>query len=425
MGICPWWFSYSRLSFEAVSMVGLFLIGFACLNKALKSNSKYIILTGLFWSLSIWAYSTAKLFVPLFGLIVLIRYFRNIFSFDKKIIAIAATVTILGTTPVMAQSIFGKGNTRFNEISIFTDPTRISEINYALEQGEISSGVPRAVGLKPRLVDRLANNKYKYWLDYLLTNYLRSFSARFLFLEGDNNLRQSPGRYVVGQLLPIDFILLGLGTAVLVKHRNYLLLTWLVLAPLPSIITRDGGGHATRLLFMLPPLIIIMTDGLYLLSKHKKIMTSFLIAYSYFAFCFVYYYFSYYRFESMIPFHWGFGEVAQIAIDKSPQYSQVIIDLHQESDLMAFLVQSNYDPKILHSQLPLQPTNIFPGVSGNKFGNIFILPPGERSWSDYIAENKLQPNTLLILSADQKSPRSDAQTIYYPSEEKAFYLLSI
>lgn len=425
LGISPWWFSYSRLSFEAVSMVGLFLIGYACLNKSLKENPKYIILAGLFWSLSIWAYSTARLFVPLFGLIVLIKHFKLIFSFDKKIIVLAVIVTGILTAPVMIQSLFGKGNTRFNEISVFTDPTRISEINYALEQGEISSGVPRSVGLKPRLVDRLVNNKYKYWSDYLLTNYLRSFSARFLFLEGDINLRQSPGINVVGQLLPIDFILLGLGLAVLAKQKKHLLLIWLVLAPLPSIITRDGGAHATRLLFMLPPLIIIMTDGLQLLAKHKKLLTSFLVVYGYFAFCFVYYYFSYYRFESMVPFHWGFGKVAQLAIDKSSQYSQVIIDLHHESGLMAYLIQSRYDPKLLHSQMPLKQVDIFPGVSGNKFDNIFILPPGERSWSDYLAENKISSNTLLILSADQKPPRPDVQTIYYPSEQKAFFVLSI
>lgn len=424
--ISPWWFTYSRLSFEAVGMLALFLIALACLHQALSTKPRYLVLAGLFFSLAIWCYSTAKLFVPVFGLLIIVFYARRLLRLDKKILIISLILVAVISAPVFLQSFFGKGNTRFNEVSIFTDPTINSEVNYALELGQVSSGVPKEVGLHPRSIDRLANNKYQFLLNKLVTNYLNSFSSQFLFTKGDPNLRQSPGTHAVGQLLPIDFVLLGLGLYWYAKEKNgKLLLVWLVLSPLPSIITREGGEHATRLLFMLPPLIILITAGMRVLVSKKVIFLAFLPLYLYFVFSFGYYYFSYYRFESLIPFHWGFQNVAQLALDNSAQFQQVIIDLHHESDLMAFLVQSRYDPKLLQSQMPLVQSEIVPGVLANKFGNIYILGPGDRSWSDYRTQGTIPAKTLLILAADKNYDLPVFETIYYPNGEKAFYLVKI
>lgn len=422
-GVSPWWFTYSRLSFEAVGMVALFLLGVACLQKAFHSTPKFFMLTGLFWSLAIWTYSTAKLFVPLFGLLVLVLYFRKIWQIQKQIVLATIILALIICTPVFMQSFFGKGNTRFNEISIFTDPTISSQVNYNLEAGELSSGVTKAIGLNPRIVDRLANNKFKFLLDKFITNYLQAFSTQFLFIKGDPNPRQSPGRDVVGQFLPLDFILLGLGLFWYCRQRTTgLLIIWLAIAPLPSIVTRDGGEHATRLLFMLPPSILLITAGLRQLAQFRKTLVMFCCLYVYFAFSFGYYYFANYRFESMIPFHWGFQNVAKTAQDNSSKYERVFIDLHHESDLMAFLVQTHFDPKLLQSQLPLSDTQILPGVTANKFGNIYILGPGDRSWTDYLKEERIPRHTLLILSADDdKTTLPISDTIYYPNGEKAFY----
>lgn len=424
--ICPWWFTYSRLSFEAVGMVTLFLIGLACLQKALTSDSRYLILSSLFLSLSIWTYSTAKLFIPLFGLIILITKFRQIWGIDKKILAVTVILGAVISAPVFLQSFFGKGNTRFNEVSIFTDPTMNSEVNYALESGQIASGVNKQVGMQPRMVDRLANNKYQFLADKLVTNYLSAFSTQFLFLRGDPNPRQSPGPKNIGQFLPLDFILIILGLAYVFQNKKpWILILWLALAPLSSIVTRDGSEHATRLIFLLPPLVFLATSGIRTLAKHRSILVAFLILYTYYVFSFGYYYFSNYRFESQIPFHWGFMTIAQLALDNSHNHYQVIVDLHHESDLMAFLVQAKYDPKVLQANLPLPQTEVVPGVMANKFNNIYILGPGDRSWDDYFKENKIAHGTLLILAADKKTNLPVLKTIYYSDQTEAFNLIEI
>ncbi len=421
MGMSPWWFSYSRLSFEAVGMLALFLVGFAAWEKS-SVTPKYLIWTGIFWGLSIWTYSTAKLFIPLFGLIALVLNYKRIINTNKRILITAAVITIIISMPPLWQSFFGKGNTRFNEISIFTDPTIKSEVNFALEEGQVSSGIPKEVGMTPRLLDRLAHNKYQFQLNKLVTNYLTAFSSDFLFIKGDPNLRQSPGKDSVGQFLVVDALLIILGLTWFFQKENRLLLLWLIIAPLSSIVTRDGGNHATRLLFMLPVIVMISTAGMRNLAKHKFSMLIFSSFYVYYIFVFGYFYFTHYRFESQIPFHNGFLKVAQLALDNSSKFDQVIIDLHHESALMVYLVQSDYDPKLLHSQMPLVQREVIPGINANKFGNIYILGPGERGWDDYYHNNKIPPSTLIILSADTIPQIPISETIYYEDGQKAFYV---
>lgn len=413
MAISPWWFHYSRLSFEAVAMLALFLLALACLPRKLS-------LAALFFGLSIWTYSTAKFFVPAFVFTLLIVYWRQV-----KIRSLLVPVAILAlvSLPPLWQSVFGKGGTRFAEISIFTDPTTSSEVKFALEEGEVSSGIPKEVGLQPRLIDRLAHNKPQYWLSRFVTNYLSFFSTDFLFLKGDPNPRHSPAKDSIGQLFGSDIIILALGTYFLITSRvdkqlKILLLVWILLAPIPAAITRDGAGHATRSLFLLPPLILILVMGWRSLSKYKLLLAGQLLLTTYFVFNFGYYYFSHYRWESMVPFQWGFDQVAMLAQENYSKYRQIVIDTGDTSDLMAYLAATKYNPATLQAAHPLPMTEIAPGVSGNKFGNIIILPAGHRAWSDI----HLPPHTLLILSANYSPPPSIKQTILYPNSQPAFYL---
>jgi len=44
--------------------------------------------------------------------------------------------------------------------------------------------------------------------------------------------------------------------------EKWLIISWLLLAPIPSALTKDGGNHATRLFLMIPPLVILSALGL-------------------------------------------------------------------------------------------------------------------------------------------------------------------
>ncbi len=418
MAISPWWWHYSRLSFEAVGMMTFFLIGLALLPRKLFTAM-------LFMALSVWTYSTAKLFVPLF-LVILGAVYGKFLS-PRKLLTAGILFTIL-ILPVQWQSFFGKGGTRFKEISIFTDPTTSSQINYALESSQISSGISKQVGLSPRLIDRLSHNKITFWTNRLITNYLTAFSTDFLFLKGDPNLRHSPGQNSTGQLHLIEFITLCLGsywlatTNVLSRKIKVVLLLWLIIAPLASIVTRDGGGHATRLLFMLPVLTFISSAGIILASRNKLLMLPIVAGFAYCVFQFTYFYYNDYRGESARPFQFGTTEAILEVLKNEYRSRIVIIDLKKESALMSYLAATNFPPAKLQSMHPISQFEILPGVAGIRFENIIILPPGERAWSDLERQNSINIPLVLVTSAESKPVGKLINTIKYPDNTDAFYI---
>lgn len=410
MGLSPWWFSYSRLSFEAVGMLAFFLIAYALFPKK-------IWLSILMFAISVWTYSTAKLFAPIILFVLLINYWR---SLGLKRVIFSLFFFGLLILPVQWQTLFGKGGTRFNELSVFTDPTTATEVNFQLEEGQISSGVTREVGLTPRLVDRLAHNKLTFWGSKLVNNYLQSFSSEFLFITGDPNLRHSPGKNTVGQLFATDAIFIIAGLVWLIKRRQPVVAVWLLLAPFASIITRDGGSHATRLLFMLPPLILLISAGMRQLIRFNK-FTFFgaLSLHIYLIFSFGYYYFSHYRFESLKPFQWGYEEVISKSLDIKDNYERVVYDFGNESAMMAYLVTTKYDPSKLQMLHPLPQSEIVPGYNATRFDDAYILSPGSRPWGDFVVPQ----STLLILAAERKAPKDPMDTVLYPDGTNAFYFI--
>jgi hypothetical protein len=87
----------------------------------------------------------------------------------------------------------------------------------------------------------------------LARNYLSHATPRFLFLQGDGNLRHGPGR--MGQLFWIEGLLLAIGAACALRRRaavDLWLLGWLLLGPLPDTLTSDRVPNALRTLVTLP-----------------------------------------------------------------------------------------------------------------------------------------------------------------------------
>ena len=197
---------------------------------------------------------------------------------------------------------------------------------------------------------------------------------------------------------------------------------WLLLAPVPSAITRDGGVHAARLLLLLPVLMIIVAQGMSQIIKRSKYLgIVVLLVYFVFAGYNLAYYFSVYRIESSVPYQWGFSEVIRTALAASPKYDRVIVDVGNDSALMAYLFTTQLNPAEFQKMMPIHLEVIDPGIEFHRFGNIYLLQPGVRNWT----ELKLDGRNLLITKADQMAvdrlPRQG--TIFYPNANAGFYLI--
>ena len=163
--------------------------------------------------ISIFTYSVASVFVPLWSSYL---YWRD----RKKIILL---VFIPWLILVLLQSQF----VRFSSISIFN---RQSGIEQRLEQKFSETRN------QPLWLVRILHNKpVEFSLDFL-RRYSSHFSPDFLFFSGDPNRP----RYRVpdtGQLLWVTLPFLIMGLYLAVKKRQWWLLLWLGLAPIPSAIT--------------------------------------------------------------------------------------------------------------------------------------------------------------------------------------------
>lgn len=418
--LSPWHLQYSRKSVETMSLTTCFLLGLVCFQRGLR-QPKWLILSALGFGLAMAAYSPGKLFVPLFLLALLFIYRRSLLAVPKKYLAISTIVMAFFGILVYGDALFGKSGTRFHDVAIFTDPTIATEINYQRQLSAESSGRPRTVGMSPGLFDKLLHNKPQVWINSFLTNYLRTWGTDFLFIKGDPEPRHSPSRDSIGMLHMVEIIPLFIGLFVLLRTNNQRTLSlgiWLLLAPIPSALTRDGGVHAARLFILFPALAWTITLGLRRFSRPLLTLYSLLFIIS--SFYIFGYYFTHYRFESAKPYQWGYSDLIKTALARQDQYDRVIIDVARDSPLMTYLFVTKFSPSQLQALYPLQEQILTGDNRALVFGKIWLLQPGGRNWTDIT----LSGRNLILASADQSQLDRipDATRINYPDSLAAFYI---
>lgn len=441
-GFSPWSILYSRMAFETTLLLTLFLGGTVCFIRGLK-NSKWWILSGVLFGLTLITYNTAKLFVPLIFLTLILIYVKkenlnNNFRIGSAILGIVLILSLYA-------NIFQGGGQRFSEISILTDPQIAAKIDYFRNESALSFTDSREAGLNARLIDKILYNKVSLALDRITQNYLSSFSPQFLFISGDPNLRHSVQR--AGEFYRIEFvsILLGLGFLFLNIKRGekagIFLAIWIILAAIPASITRDGGMHASRLAFLFPALSIVSALGLNFIwsSFSRKISPVLVSIYAIFwvfgVIFFLNYYFGAYKFESAKYFQYGFSEAVEKASKQTDNYDYVIIDDRKDSALMNYLFGTSYDPFKFQSQIKDLPFELS-GIKGSKLGNLVFFDPDTRDWATIFSKNKINKNFLLVVSAEQfeeqtieKVPQKLTENqklldiIYYQNGDVAFYVI--
>lgn len=430
LALSHWHLLYSRKSVETISLNTTFLVGLSAFLVGLR-HPRWLPVSALFFGLATMAYSPGKLFVPLFIAATGLVFIKSLLRLPKKTLFLSAFVYLLFAVPVYFDNFFGTSGTRFRDVSILTDPTVKTEINHEREVSQLSSGIERRVGLSPRLVDKLWFNRPVSLATTFFNNYLSTFSTDFLFIKGDPEPRQSPGKFIIGQLQLVEFIPLILGLFVLSRSSSRwrysgLILIWIALSPLPAALTREGGTHAARVLILLPALMLTIALGVHwLASRLRPLYWLYLAVYTYSVFFVMGYMFNTWRFESAKPYNWGFRDMVKIAITEAPKYDRVILDFNNEYALMAYLFVTNYDPVSFHKLLPLQTVLAAPGANGVQFGNVYLLYSGSRSWKDIFASQSLRGRSLIITTSDvSEFPKSYiTRTVDYPDSSPAFYLI--
>jgi 4-amino-4-deoxy-L-arabinose transferase-like glycosyltransferase len=438
----PWHLQYSRIGFEVVLAPLLFLLGLWLFFKSLK-NGKWLFLAVICFTLTPWVYSTAKFFAPFLMLFLLIFWWKEIFQMNKKYLLMAVISGLIVGLPIFYSTLFGGGAERFNYLSVFTDPTANPEIGVARQidarmRGELGEGI------KPAFLDRLIHNKFTFWTENILRNYFQAFSTDFLFIKGDPNLRHSIG---IGEFYKIEAVALILGLILFFTNQQVdrkikvLIAFWIIVGVIPSAITRDGGMHASRLILILPPLIILISYGLWktvtiLKPNFKKLFIAFYGLIFILSFgLYLHEYYVHYPWNSERWWDAGFKEAIQSVKEIDKNFDRVVISTANEPPWIFFAAWYSYPPDKWQKNFPIGNDVVLPGFGKvSHIDKFYFGSPetgGMYDWGKvfddkmlYLADAK-EVNINLILEPERvPSDIKLIKAIPFPSGQPAFYLFT-
>jgi len=393
LAISPWHIHFSRGAWEINLSLTLTLAGIYFLLRSFE-KSKFIMLSSVFFSLTLITYQGAKLSTLIVLVVMVVFYKDKIFNLLRKQKLNIAISVILGII-IISPSIFSftRGETgRLAIFSVFSYPRKSYDINNFLDQGNELVG-----GLSYYLHHSESLNFGRV----IMEKWFNHFSGRFLFFEGDwpNPRHSAPN---MGMLLISDLLFLIIGMFSLLKYKRrvaLLILFWLVLAPLPSVLTRDQV-HAVRAYNMVIPLVLISSLGflrvLEFIGDRKKsiVRTGYCLGLLLVVFASLIYYFEAYYVH--LPKHssklWSYGykQIVETVTPVQQNYEKVKIQQSFAQPYIYFLFYQKYDPVKYQEQAVLTDIN-FRGDVGyvEKLDNIYFWPI---NWPD----DKKEPHTLVI-----------------------------
>jgi len=290
LSIMPWHFFFSRIGFEAMSFIFFIILAMVFFAKFIKTKSEgYFLVFCISIIVSFFAYSTARLMLPITALTMAFLWRKEIFK-RRVIILILLFSALLFTFLLYYDNI-------------------ISSVGITDRAGSVSIS-----NFSPSIFSTTG---------YFISNYINHFSPQFLFQSGDYNLRHSSG---VSSMLFTSFafpLLLGLAYFVK-KFRSSkfakFIIFMIVTFPLASSLTIiEEGAQATRSIHIIPFLAILVTAGiwqLYILFKEKYKLILVLLSTFFFIELSLFYhnYFFVYPIKAASYYNYGLPEAFETAL---------------------------------------------------------------------------------------------------------------
>jgi len=425
--LTPWHFTYSRVGFEVTTLFTFFVFGLYFLKNYFDTKKDHFLYLGvLFLSLTPLIYSTAKLallFLPFLTLFFPGTTFSKNLKNRNLLIGLA-----LLFLPLVIITLSGGATSRFNYISIFTDPTTPTEINVVRKADQ---GEDLPVGTKPLIMSQVFRNKYVVYGQRISTNLFGLLSSNFLFVKGDLNLRHALPDW--GMLLKTESIFILIGIYFLIqreeKKQKHLLLFFgflIILSIFPGSLTRDGGGHATRSFLLLVPLTLLAALGAETVVKQARYLLILFLPLLIFESAFYFFDYSHrYVFLSQRQWHFGLKEIVLLTKNKT---NPVVITNSYEPPVIFYLYYSGYPVKEMQSLirddklLVTIPTGA--NLSGRKITDreVYFASIDNRNDKEPL---KLKPATYYLMKSDLPNHEDyfklDRVVVKLPSGEPLFY----
>jgi len=407
LAISPWHLQFSRIAFEANIGLGLHILGLAAFFSGLKRPG-WLVISAFLLGLSLYAYHSERVFVPLLVLVLGIIWRKELFVIRRHVFiaVIVGLITVLPLVPLVANA---SAMTRLRGTSPLSDQTAL--LKRTVEKIEAD----RAQG---DFIGELLDNRRIVYAHTLFDGYISHFSLKWLFLTGDNDRHHAPDNGLL-YLWELPFMLWGL-VRIWQKGGNVrnVLFSWILIAPVAASPT-GGTPHAIRTLVFLPAFQIFTACGLiqvmlYISQALKKVGLRRIITGS--AICIyaigivgttVFYFHMYYaHMNREYSQHWQYGykEAVAFARERYSRYEKIVVSTALEQPHMFFLFYTKYDPARYQAE---------GGTSSggfkeyrNTFGKFEFRPI--RSW-----EKELHDGSVLYIATPREIPHGAMQSIRY------------
>jgi len=424
--ITPWLIYFSRGAWEVNICLTLTLLGIYLFLKSLD-NPKFLVFSAVSFALTFLDYQGAKLSTGIAVLILLILYWKDVLKINNKFIISSLILSFILVLPIMFSFFTGQTG-RLNVFSVFSYPRSREYTQLMLDQGGEKIGDLNYFVFHPESVNFLRG---------ILGRYFNHFSGRFLFFEGDwaNPRHSAPYQ---GMLLLTDLIFAIFGVFAFLKEKitreKLFVILWLVLAPLPAVLSRDQV-HAVRSISMAVPLIIILAFGLFEFSRwlngHVARWLVFPILFTFYFLLFTYFLDTYFV---HVPKHqselweYGYKQIVETVFPIQGNYKTVKVQQSFAQPYIYFLFYQKYDPAKYQLQAKLTD-------SGNKgdVGNVLRLDNIEFAPIDW-SVNRGEHGTLFVAdpiripiedAKDEKQFRLIKEIKYLNGRDVAFRIIEI
>jgi 4-amino-4-deoxy-L-arabinose transferase-like glycosyltransferase len=324
VSISPWGVLLGRQALQATPAIFIMSLGVLVFLIGMEKRLWVSIIGSILLGLSAYGYHNTRIFAPLLLLSLLIIYRKKLFADLKVLVSIIIFSTIL-FTPIFFALTSAAGNARSNWVGIL-DQGAINNINESRGNSKLSP-----------LLARLTHNKVTYFTKVAVKNYFGYFGPSFLATKGGTHYQFSIQGFGVINPIELPFFYLGLFLLLInIKKLNKiskLILFWLLVSPLPAVITRDPY-QVVRATTMMPAVYLVIAFGLKGFSdifahinkvSYYKTVVMLALIFSYFSFKYFDNLIRIYPVKHSQSWQYGYKEAVLYAKENYSQYDKIII----------------------------------------------------------------------------------------------------
>ena len=354
LSVSPWHIMLSRWALESNILPAVFLIGVYLLVLAVqKKKTLYFCLSAGVFALSMYAYATVCLIMPIFLLGVVV------FLMMKKLISVKQVVYSVIVFLVLATPMI-----LFFAVNVFgLEPIYTSFLS-----------IPKLSALRSGISPGSALENASVFMDILMT-------------QNDNLLWNSIDGFGIVYLFLLPFALVGVASVISERSRspNKLVMAWWLLCAFVLSCLIYTNINRMNLFFI--PYIYMICEGVMFVSRRARLTTAVitvLTAATFIAFCGVYFG-NEYRNDIEQCFYASYGEAVEVA-DKVSEGREVYLEIINGTEVMA-LFYTKFDPREYVETVVYETHNAeFRFVSS--FGKYHIgIPEEKESSAVYVVSN--------------------------------------